>query len=141
MTVKELIELDDCIGDITITVRGGASGGERLKEYHIGPEEGEVPPYHDNKDVYKQVAINAKDVGKDYYQILLNKIPKPWLGLTVISFRVWKASRQPYGEQHSLEHILIDVKPEGHVEEEIIKEKDTDMEGQLNFDDFPEVMP
>lgn len=143
MTVKELIELNNFIGDITITVRGGASGGERLKEYHIGPEEGKAPPYHDNKDVYKQVAINAKDMGKDYYQILLTKIPKQWLGLTVISYRVWKASRKPYGVQHGFEHILIDVKPDGYVEkvDKTTKEKELAVEGQMNFADFPEVLP
>lgn len=142
MTVKELIELNDFIGDITITVRGGASGGKRLKEIHIGHEEGAPHLYPDDKDIYEHIDINAQDIGKGYCQILVSKIPKRYLGLTVTSYRVWNAYRG-LGVERDLEHILIDVKPDGYVEEvdKTIKEKDLVVEGQMNFADFPEVMP
>ncbi len=142
MTVKELIELNNFIGDITITVRGGIGGGVRLKEIHIGHEEGAPHLYSDDKDVYEHIDINTQDMGEGYYRILVSKIPKQYLGLTVTSFWVWNAHRG-LGIEHELEHILINVKPDGYAEEvdKAAKEKEIDVDGQMNFADFPEVLP
>lgn len=143
MTVKELIELNNCIGDMTITVRGGSNGGIRLREYRIGTDAGEKGPYPDEKTTYKEVAINARDNEKDYYQLLIKQIPKPWLALKVKSWHVYKSYRRAWGEAtHSFEHIHIDVYEEGWKEdEEPEKKENSQLDGQITFEDIPGVMP
>lgn len=106
MTVRELIELNQMITDVEITVR---KNGWLLDQLNIGPAEGRKPPhptkvpqseiYLTNISVdtkrdayYIQKNLNAWDDGKDYWQIKPDRIPKKWLELEVYSWEVWPAS-------------------------------------------------
>lgn len=108
MKVRNLIELNAMITDLEITVR--RDGGLLLDQLNIGCSEGIKPPYptrvpkderfagslndEKHKDaVYIPKSINSWDDGKDYYQILINRIPAKWLDLEVYSWEVWQASR------------------------------------------------
>ena len=111
MTVKELIELNQMITDVEITVR---KDHRLLDQLNIGPAEGIKPPFPtmvpkeerwiDNMSretkreaYYIDKSINAWDDGKDYWQIKPERIPKKWLELEVYSWEVWPASTVVYG--------------------------------------------
>lgn len=114
MTVRELIELNQMITDIEITVRKG--GSALLDQLNIGPAEGVKPPYPTmvpkeeryignqslstkREAYYIDKSINAWDDGKDYWQVKVNRIPSKWLDLEVFSWSVWPASRSIYGRR------------------------------------------
>lgn len=107
MTVKELIELNQMITDVVITVRD--NGSTLLDQLNFGPSCGEKPPYPTRvptkaeyagnlsdalrKDAaYIPKSVNSWDDGKDYWQVKPNRIPNAWLDLTVFSWDVWPAS-------------------------------------------------
>ena len=111
MTVRELIELNQMITDVEITVR--KDGSALLDQLNIGPAEGIKPPYPTmvpkeeryvgNMSVstkreahYIDKSINAWDDGKDYWQVKPNRIPEKWLDLEVYSWEVWPASSVCY---------------------------------------------
>ena len=123
MTVKELIELNDHIGDITIMVRD--ENMILLKEYFIGAGAFVLPEKRNERIDYMDFSINAFDEDKDRYQLLINKIPKNLLGLTVSEYSSRRAGRR-YFDRHSLDHIDITVRPDGW---------------QMDITDFPEVLP
>lgn len=108
MTVKELIELNQMIVDIEITVR--KDGNALLDQLNFGPSEGVKPPhpmmvpiderYIDNignsyrrEAYYIPKSINAWDDGKDYWQVKPERLPAKWLDLEVYSWEVWPASQ------------------------------------------------
>ena len=116
MKVRELIELNQMITDIEITVR--IEGNRLLDQLNIGPAQGIKPRYPmrvpisekyvknyavlDSK-MYKDAAyidksINAWDDGKDYWQVKTNRIPAKWLELEVYGWEVWPASTAVYGK-------------------------------------------
>lgn len=141
MTVKELIELNQHITDVEITVR--KDGSALLDQLNIGPAEGIKPPYptkvpkeeryvgnmsiSTKRDAhYIDKSINAWDDGKDYWQVKVNRIPNKWLDLEVISWGVWPAStvvygasrRNDYGNSHKNvnfhgQRLYADVLPSG----------------------------
>ena len=107
MTVKELIELNQMITDIEITVR--INGTALLDALKIGPAIGEKPRYplmvpKERKYVgnmslecrkeakYIAKSINSWDDGKDYWQVKTDRIPKGWRDLEVYGWEVWPAS-------------------------------------------------
>lgn len=107
MTVRELIELNQMITDIEITVR--KNGTTLLDQLNIGPAEGIKPPYPTmvpkeeryvgnfsistkREAYYIDKSINAWDDGKDYWQVKVSRIPSKWLDLEVFSWSVWPAS-------------------------------------------------
>lgn len=111
MTVRELVELNQMITDIEITVR--INGGALLDALFIGPAVGEKPRYprkvpkerryvgnmslEYRKDAkYIAKSINAWDDGKDYWQVKPDRIPKGWRDLEVYSWEVWPASTVCY---------------------------------------------
>ena len=111
MKVRELIELNQMITDVQITVRKG--GTALLDQLNIGSAEGEKPPYPlmvpkeeryiGNMSIetkreahYINKSINAWDDGKDYWQVKVNRIPKQWLDLEVYSWGVSPASTVCY---------------------------------------------
>ena len=108
MTVKELIELNQMIVDIEITVR--KNGNALLDQLNFGPSEGVKPPYptmvpideryidnignsYRRKAYYIPKSINAWDDGKDYWQVKPERLPKKWLDLEVYAWEVWPASQ------------------------------------------------
>ena len=108
MTVKELIELNQMITDVEITVR--KNGNALLDQLNFGPSEGVKPPhpmmvpieerYIDNignsyrrEAYYIPKSINAWDDGKDYWQVKPERLPKKWLDLEVYAWEVWPASQ------------------------------------------------
>ena len=114
MTIKELIELNQMITDVEITVR--KDGSALLDQLNIGPAEGIKPPYptmvpKEEKYIgnmsletkreahYINKSINAWDDGKDYWQVKWNRIPSKWLELTVYSWEVWPASTISHGRR------------------------------------------
>lgn len=124
MTVKELIQDNSFIGDISIDIRSnrGASATpgyenrqtfSRLQQdWHIGKEEGIKPPYHSKVGTYIEKSINEFDDGKDYYNLVISRIPKELLDLHVTSWRVWKCYRgfgNCHYNNHDLQRILIDA--------------------------------
>lgn len=114
MKVRELIELNQMITDVVITVR--INGNRLLDELNIGCERGVKPrfptrvpkseKYVNNmsvldREMYKDAAyipksINAWDDGHDYWQVKPNRIPKAWLDLEVFAWEVWPASTVTY---------------------------------------------
>lgn len=114
MTVKELIELNQMITDINITVR--QNGNVLLDQLNIGPSEGEKPRFptrvprdpkyaggmnQHNESMYKDAAyipksVNSWDDGKDYWQVKVNRIPTKWLDLEVFAWSVSPASTVCY---------------------------------------------
>ena len=110
MKVKELIELNQMITDVEITVRD--HGSTLLDQLNIGPARGIKPPYptrvprdrkyagtcqQHNDQMYRDAAyiqksINSWDDGKDYWQVKPNRIPKAWLDLEVYSWDLRSAS-------------------------------------------------
>lgn len=163
MTVKELIELNQMITDVEITVR---KDGGLLDQLNIGPARGIKPPYPtrvprdekylknfgmgDNK-MYRDAAylpksINSWDDGHDYWQIKLNRIPKAWLELEVISWEVWQASKVTHhsprrgrvSDFHG-QRINIETLPSGQrliVPEEDPQEVSNQLDGQMSIDDW-----
>ena len=119
MTVKELIQDNGFIGDITIDIRGKSNSvtpgyenqqtfSHLQQDWHIGAEEGIKPPFPSKVDTYIEKNINEKDDGKDYYNLVVSRVPKELLNLHVTSWRVWPSYRRTKSSSsHSLEHILI----------------------------------
>lgn len=148
MTVRELIELNQMIGDIEITIR---KDGKLLDQLNIGQHEGIKPRFptmvpieeryigtmsksNQREAHYIPKSINAKDDGKEYYQIIVSRIPKAWLELTV---QGWDSHRAYRGinSRHELESLRITALPSGQkmeVQEEP-KRKEEDMEGQMDI--------
>lgn len=111
MKVRELIELNQMITDIEITMRDAAAR-HMLDQLNIGPAQGIKPPFptrvpkradwwkqqarSDNKfykdAIYIDKSINSWDDGKDYWQVKPDRVPKKWLELDVVSWEVWPAS-------------------------------------------------
>ena len=113
MKVKELIELNQMITDIEITVR--KNGTALLDQLNIGLSEGIEPPFptmvptderyigtlnmcNRRKAHYIEKSINAWDDGKEYWQIKPDRIPKKWLELEVYAWEVWPASTYVHGK-------------------------------------------
>ena len=107
MTVKELLELNQMITDVEITVR--KNGTALLDQLNIGCERGVKPPYPmmvpkeeryignisismQKEAKYIPKSINAWDDGKEFWQIKTNRIPEKWLDLEVYAWEVWPAS-------------------------------------------------
>lgn len=110
MTVKEIIELNQMITDVEITVR--INGTRLLDQLNIGCHEGVKPPYptrvpvsreyvdnfavldhvHHRDAAYISKSINSWDDGHDYWKVKVNKIPKQWLDLDVFSWNCRPAS-------------------------------------------------
>lgn len=170
MKVKELIELNQMITDVVITIR--ENGCLRLDEMHIGPAVGVKPPYPTrvprkpeyaggynlhNDQMYREAAYNSKSInawddGHDYWQVKVNRIPKAWLDLEVFSWEVWEAStvrttsprRNNYSENFKNvnfhgQRINITALPSGETlpaPEEAKPQKDDQLDGQMNIDDW-----
>lgn len=114
MTVKELIEINQMITDVQITVR--QDGCLLLDQLNIGPAEGKTPIHptrvpikpeyaggfnQHNDQMYKDAAyipksINSWDDGKNYWQVKVNRIPEKWLELEVFAWSVSPASCVTY---------------------------------------------
>lgn len=160
MTVKELIELNNMITDLEITVRIG--GNLLLDQLNIGCSEGVKPLYptrvpkdpkyagnfnQSNDDMYKDAtyipkSINAWDNGKDYYQLLIGKIPAKWLDLTVCGWECTAASRvthaSPRRERTHFygQYLKIIALPSGERPSEKSKWEFLELPGQMNINDF-----
>lgn len=135
MLVRELIELNSLIGDITVTIRDG-NGKEKIKAFHIGAGAGIPPIYHDKNDVYKEIEINAWDTGKEYYKLLMNKLPKQILDLQVFEYNIVTSYRRFVAStQHSLQHIYIAVR-QGEKDKTPDIEGKEQLKGQMNIEDF-----
>ena len=116
MTIKELIESNSFIGDITIDIRGRSKtvtpGFENQQtfsqleqDWHIGYEEGKKPPYPSEKGIYIEKSINKYDDGEDYYDLTVSRIPDEVMNLYVVSWSVWKSYRS-FGDSHYNNHDM-----------------------------------
>ena len=157
MIVRDLIDKNQNITDVTITIR---QDGLLADELNIGLAAGVKPPYPTRvpkepkyiKNICEAVrrdatyipkSINAWDDGKDYWQVKTERIPKRWLDLEVTAWHVWKAStiHHPRARRHFVgdyEHLYITALPSG--ENMKIKESpkfiEVDLPGQMNILDF-----
>ena len=158
MTVRELIELNQMITDVEITVR--KDGCRLLDQLNIGVSEGIKPPYptrvpideryinqdynsHLMRDAYYiDKSINAWDDGKDYWQIKVNRIPSKWLDLEVYSWEVWPAchisgTRRYMNNSFHGQRISVVALPSGEslkVKEPKVTEDESD--GQMTLDEW-----
>jgi hypothetical protein len=165
MKVKDLIELNAMITDLEITVR--LNGNLLLDQLNIGPSEGVKPPYPtrvptkeeyagslaQHTDKYKDALyipkpINAWDYGKDYYQLLTNRVPAKWLELEVHSWEVWKASsvgttspRRYQNNNFQGQLMKIVALPSGEKLEVKEPEKtEAGLPGQMNIEEYLEAI-
>lgn len=150
MTVRELIELNQMIGDIEITIR---KDGKLFDQLNIGQHEGIKPRYptmvpkeeryigtmsksNQREAHYIPKSINARDDGKEYYQTMVGRIPKAWLELTVQDWDSHRAYRGIHS-MHELESLRITTLPSGQrmeVQSEPKKSKEEDgMDGQMDI--------
>lgn len=150
MTVRELIELNQMIGDIEITIR---KDGRLVDQLNIGQHEGIKPRFptmvpieeryigtmsksNQREAHYIPKSINARDDGKEYYQIMVGRIPKAWLELTVQGWDSHSAYRGIHS-RHELESLRITALPSGQkmeVQSEPKKSKEEDnMAGQMDI--------
>lgn len=168
MTVKELIELNMMIVDVSITVR--TKDGKLVDQLNIGCNVGVKPPYptrvpRDEKFIgstniyldthYKEAAyipksINSWDDERDYWQLKVNRIPEKWLELEVSSWEVWRAGthgtspRRDWNKSCGFEgqRINITALPNGQrltvPEEKKEEPKSDDLVGQMTLEDFLE---
>jgi len=121
MTVEELISLNSCIGDIEVEVR--KDGGQLVWIYRFGAHLGNVTPRMFGGEhaeirkimTYSPKPINSVDKGKDYYEILVDKIPKNVKRLTVYSWSSCKAYRVIPSSHHMLEEVHIVALPEAQM--------------------------
>lgn len=166
MTIKELIELNQMITDVEITVR--KDGTALLDQLNIGPAEGRKPPYPTmvpkseryigNLSIetkreahYIEKSINAWDDGKDYWQVKPDRIPKKWLELEVFSWGVWPAStvgnsgrRMNYSMNFKNvnfhgQRLSITALPSGEslqIKEPAAKKDNEELDGQMDFEDW-----
>lgn len=148
MTVKELIELNPQIVDICIEIR---DDGRLLDLINIGEYFGREPKYptiinrnkkDEKKATYIHKSINARDDGKDYFEIKPERLPAKCLGLIVTSWNYSSAYRNYNGVGRSVQGITITTAPAGYeIPEEEKKEKPTGwehLEGQLSIFDMEE---
>lgn len=164
MTVRELIELNSYITDLEITVR--LNGTRMLDQLNIGLHEGIKPRYptrvpiseeyidnfavldreHHKDAAYVDKSINSWDDGKDYWQTKVNRIPKKWLDLEVVSWDSHPASTvgvsrrscegHPNINFHG-ERLRVNVLPSGEkldIPEE--KPKNDQIEGQMSIEEW-----
>ena len=108
MKVKELIQLNNLIGDIEVTVRGGYNGYTRIKSWHIGVYEGVFPQYPLGNATYINKSINAYDDNKSEYKVMLKNIPKEILQMEVMGWNSYPTYR--LYPNHWLECVRITVK-------------------------------
>ena len=119
MTVEELISLNENIGDVVIEVR---DNGSLVWVYRFGKNVGDLSPNAfggPRTEIRKKMTasakpINSKDNGKDYYEILVNRIPENVRKLEVTAFSSHRAYRGIYS-QHELEEIWITAKPDSQL--------------------------
>lgn len=115
MTVEELISLNGSIGDVVVEVR---DNGSLVWVYRFGKNVGDLSPNAfggPRTEIRKKMTasakpINSKDNGKDYYEILVNRIPENVRKLEVTAFSSHRAYRG-ICSQHELEEIWITAKP------------------------------
>lgn len=119
MTIEELISLNACIGDVVVEVR---DNGSLVWVYRFGKNVGNLSPNAfggPTTEIRKKMTasakpINSKDNGKDYYEILVNRIPENVRMLEVESFSSHRAYRG-ICSQHELEEIWITAKPDSQL--------------------------
>lgn len=162
MKVKELIELNQMITDVEITVR--ENGTLRLDQLNIGPHQGIKPRFptrvpikreyansmnQHNDEMYRDAyyinkALNSWDEGKDYWQVKPNRIPAKWLDLEVFSWEVWEASiigvprRQVEGKFRNVnfhgQRLDVVALPSGQKLDIVKPEIKPEMDGQIEME-------
>ena len=172
MTVRELLETNNMIVDVEIKIRN--EQGWMLDELNIGCSQGIKPKYptrvpreprwagsycrnddHMFRDAsYIPKSINAWDDGKDYYEIKLNRFPKGYLDLTVVSWDCFPANihtayspRRMTGDFRNVnftdaQRIRITATGTAPIlaEPKEIKVKEEQMEGQITLEEMEEWM-
>ncbi len=116
MTIEELISLNPSIGDVVVEVR---DNGSFVWEYRYGKNVGNLSPNAfggPNTEIRKKMTasakpINAKDLNRGYYEILVDRIPENVRKLEVDHFSSHRAYRG-LGNNHELEEIWITALPE-----------------------------
>lgn len=147
MTLQELIKTNGKICSINVDVRDYKENSARLiQSYHIGPYEDEDRYFTgtDSRWITIRKPINYKDVGKDYWGVFTKNIPKNLLQLQVKWWDLWEGWSTNNGLN---KHMMLMVHVSGNGKEIIMKEecpvleKNTQLDGQMQIEDFPEVLP
>lgn len=158
MTIRELAEGNCRILDIEVTIR---NNGKFEHEYRFGGGAQYYPGDHarfhghqkpeDYIDVCKK-EINAYDVGfgKDYMQMKLNEIPKRYQHVLDMEVEHWNLtgayrSLSSYWSEIKKLEVTVDIaKCEQSIQapkERVNEKQSNDLEGQMQIEDFPEVLP
>ena len=160
MTVKELIECNQMIIDIVITVR--KDGSLLLDQISIGNDVGNKPPYpmrvpikpeyagspnRFNENYFKDAAyirksINAREDGKEYWETKWKRIPAKYLDLEVYDWDVSSAYRGIWDNNfREGEKIHITALPSGEkpapVEKPVIHNQEPTVDDmQITIDEY-----
>lgn len=162
MTVRELLETNNMIVDVEIEVR--QDGRQRLDAYHIGkgmrkpPYPTRVPKkpeYANSNNIlgnimddefyrdaeYVQKSINAKEDGREYWEIKTSRIPKKYLDLEVYKWDCTKAFRGLRNCDFYGKEISIVALPNGYIylesqEEPKAEQKTEQMAGQISLSEL-----
>jgi hypothetical protein len=116
------------------------------KEEYAGSLAQHTDKYKDA--LYIPKPINAWDYGKDYYQLLTNRVPAKWLELEVYSWEVWKAStvgttspRRYQNNNFQGQLMKIVALPSGEKLEVKEPEKtEAGLPGQMNIEEYLEAI-
>lgn len=154
MTIRELAEHNQLICDIEIDVR---NAGHLENRYRFGDGakyySGDNSPMFSGGKTFRDITvvdkteINAHDMGKDYYQVKLNRIPKRFQSVLDEDVCSWNLSHAYRGlssfyASAKCLHVTIDAgwmaQPFESETEEKHSAKDEQLEGQSNIFDFLE---
>ena len=152
MTIRELAEHNQLICDIEIEVRNAGhlehvyrfGDGARYYPGDNSPMFQKGKTFRDITDVDK-TEINAHDMGKDYYQVKLNRIPKKFqfiLDEELCSWNITHAYRGLSSFYAEAKKLLITIdgawQSQPVESEEKTAAKNEQLEGQTNIFDFLE---
>lgn len=168
MTVKELIESNGCIVEAYITLRGDYIGGKfqesvYVHEFGIGKDasfgkniKSSIHDFGRGKRgsqfktkttlINKEINLRAKN---HYWGIMISAFPKAVLDLEVTSWHTsdawsWKRYRESTGYESACTIRVECWLPPEHVTEIRVKsevKEISQLDGQMDITDFPEVMP
>lgn len=145
MTLQELVETNWKICMISVDVRDYSGNGAYLiQSYHIGPYEDE--DRYANEEFGREPRwitirkpINHKDMGKDYWGVIVKNIPKKLLSLEVKHWDLWDG----WSTNNGLDkHMWLNVHVSGNDEAVLVEEnkpaigQNCQIEGQMWIEDL-----
>ena len=135
MKLRELLDTNGQIGEVSVTIRD--ANGMFIDEIHIGSHASKdtcCGQNHEPRWKVIQKPINYKEVGKDYWGVMLKVIPSELLEKEVKHWRQWNAFSLNNGCWQFYK-INVDVLGVDTYIETTATETDQ-LEGQMSLEDF-----